>query len=95
MKTLLVGVLSLQFVSCVYAVTSEEIQAGYAELNRACGQFKGRSVSHECIAAGQRVQSNADRQDREIYNSMQQRNEERRRIQQEELWREQVRRGYR
>lgn len=94
MKTLLTSLLLLAS-SSVFAVNAGDIQAGYAELNRACGNASGRSVSKECIAASQRVQANSDQLNREIYSGMQKRDEERRRVQQEEIWREQVRRGYR
>lgn len=82
-----------------FAISSAEIQAGYAEMNRACTQSgasqPGTSASRACSAAYQKTDANSRQLMREIQSSMDQHQQRRETIQQEEIWREQVRRGYR
>lgn len=90
----------LLLASCnAFAINENDIRAGYAEMNRACTQPRastyGTKESRECSAAGQAVQNNSDQLNRQIADNMVKRDQERQRIQQEEMWREQVRRGSR
>lgn len=90
----------LLLASCnAFAVNENDIRAGYAELNRACSQPRannyGSQASRECIAAGRTVDENSRQLNSQIVDGMVKRDQERQRIQQEEAWREQVRRGYR
>lgn len=85
------------FVSAfnVFAVTATDINAGVVELKRACNQRgvdrPGSTAADECIAASRKVQENSDRLSRNITNSMERRDQERQRIQQDEMWRQQIR----
>ncbi len=93
-KLLMTGLL---VASCsAFAVSNSEIQAGYAEMNRACGSSNsGSPASRECVAAGRVVDQNSRQLMNDMAQSMAKRDQDRQRIQQEEMWREQVRRGYR
>lgn len=89
----------LLVASCnAFAVSNSEIQAGYAEMNRACGPGNSGSQAsreRECAAAGRVVEQNSRQLMNDMAQSMAKRDQERQRIQQEEIWREQVRRGNR
>ena len=96
-KMVLAGFL---LASCnAFAINENDIRAGYAEMNRACTQPRantfGTKENHECNVAGMAVLENSKRLDRQIADNMVKRDQDRQRIQQEEMWREQVRRGYR
>ena len=99
MKSLFMGILCVA-ASNAFAVSSGDIKAGYAELNRACSQSGvdrvGSSAAKECAAAYQRTETNNRQLDQEIANTSAQWDQDRQRVQQEEQWREQVRRrnGY-
>lgn len=100
MRKITFGVLlAVLAASPCFAVSAAEIQAGNAEMNRACSQAgasqPGTSASRECAAAYQRSDANSRQLMREIQSSMEQQQQRRQTIQQEEIWREQVRRGYR
>lgn len=98
MKKMMFGLLCV-FSAHVFAVTAADIQAANAEMNRACSQPNsnrtGSSEQKACWAAVQRTQANSDQLMRQIYGGMEQREQDRQRIQQEEIWREQIRRGNR
>ncbi|MEN9903296.1 MAG: hypothetical protein RL651_1960 [Pseudomonadota bacterium] len=89
----------LLVASCnAFAVSNGEIQAGYAEMNRACSPSNSGSQAsreRECAAAGRVVEQNSRQLMNDMAQSMAKRDQERQRIQQEEIWREQARRGYR
>lgn len=89
----------LLVASCnAFAVSNGEIQAGYAEMNRACSPSNSGSQAsreRECAAAGRVVEQNSRQLMNDMAQSMAKRDQERQRIQQEEIWREQVRRGNR
>ena len=90
----------LLLASCnAFAINENDIRAGYAEMNRACTQPRastyGTKENRECSVAVQAVQNNSDQLNRQIADNMVKRDQDRQRIQQEEMWREQVRRGYR
>ena len=94
MKSLICAAVCFSAVHA-FAVSSEDIRAGYVELNRACSQAGanniGSSAARECSAAAHRIDANSNQLNREIFKTMNQRDQERQRIQQEELWRQQVR----
>lgn len=95
MKTLLLVLVTLTLSAPAFAVTASDISAGDAELERACNQpgvdRTGSTAAHECIAAFQRVQENSHRLNRDIADHMEERDQERQRIQQDEMWRQQIR----
>lgn len=77
------------FCSSAFATSADDIQQGYADMKRICGSNPN---STECYAAAQKTDTNRDNLLREMQNTRDQRDQERQRIQQEEMWREQVRR---
>lgn len=97
-KTLLSALLLAPFSAFAYP-SPGEIQAAYAEQNRACMQpganRYGSQASRECVAAGRAVQELNRSFVNEANQEMARKAQDRQRIQEEEMWREQVRRGYR
>lgn len=98
MKQIIMAALVLASYNA-FAASQQEINAGSNEFNRACSQpgaqAGGSKASRECDAAYNTVMQHRDQVARDVSNSIYQRDHERQRIQQEEVWREQVRRGYR
>lgn len=86
MKTLIAGLCLV--ASPAFAVTAADIQAAYTARENAC---RGNSSSNACVKATVNAQKTSEALSREVYQSMQQRDQERQRVQQEEIWRRQVR----
>lgn len=78
---------------CAYAVDSAEVSAAYARFNSACGidvSKASQAQRNECLAAKQNVDAVSSQLNREIVNSIEAKDRERQKIQQEERWRQEV-----
>jgi len=78
-----------------YAVDSAQVSAAYARFNSACSIDVSRASQrqrNECLAAKQNVDAVSSQLNREIVSSIEAKDRERQRIQQEERWRQEVRR---
>ncbi len=77
-----------------YAVDSAQVSAAHARFSSACSIDVSRASQrqrNECLAAKQNVDAVSSQLNREIISSIEAKDRERQRIQQEERWRQEVR----